>query len=43
MDDGEEKITDGGLVAALRSKARRVHVLSLLLAAVLTAVTLVGK
>jgi len=40
MDNGEEKITDGKLVSALRAKATRVHVLSLLVAAIITAATI---
>lgn len=40
MDGGEEKITDGKLVAALRAKATRIHFVSLLLAAIITAATL---
>jgi hypothetical protein len=43
MDDGEEKITDDGLASALRAKATRVHLLSLLLAAILTAVTIFAR
>ncbi|HEV2912202.1 MAG TPA: hypothetical protein VGX92_02700 [Pyrinomonadaceae bacterium] len=40
MDNGEEKIADGQLVSALRAKATRVHVLSLITAALLTAATI---
>lgn len=43
MDNGEEKITDGALVAALRAKATRVHLLSLLTAAIITAATLFAR
>jgi hypothetical protein len=42
MDDGVEKITDGKLVSALRARATRVHVLSLITSAVITAATLVA-
>ena len=43
MDNGEEKITDNNLLAALRAKANRVHLLSLLLAAITTAATLFAR
>lgn len=37
MDHGVEKIIDGNLASALRAKATRVHVLSLVMAAVMSA------
>jgi hypothetical protein len=40
LDDGERTIADPGLVARLRARARRVHVESLVLAGVLTALAL---
>ena len=43
MDDGGvEKITDGKLVSALRAKATRVHVLSLITSVLITAATLLA-
>jgi hypothetical protein len=43
MDNGVEKIADDNLISALRAKATRVHVLSLLTATVITAATVLAS